>query len=279
MRYSRKFGVWGGVLLGLSLVSCALSAAVAQPWETIEWRVIEGDGNFYRTALQGQEVALRRGDARRRVPSYDQGDFPEPESGCGPTAALNWLLWMENLGCFGAPALRVDDATHVKETFALIDEQIRNMRQDLSERRVGSNRAQIAATMDHLAGELSEGKVRMAVRSFKTPLKIVDLLGFVKSQRAGILIGQVVEDGPGSELGELHALNLVAVDRRGGLMLNNWGERGYGYLRTYPDGQYFFPENTEQAGLKIVEAMCLIPIRVTLDTDGEERTSQPSKVY
>lgn len=279
MYHSPKSRVWIRAFFGLFLFLWAPLGLTAQDWEAIEWRVLDGEGDFYRAPIMGQEVALSRGDARRRVPSYDQDDFPEPESGCGPTAVLNWLLWMETLGCFGPSTLRVDDPGDAKETFALIDKQIRSMRQQSTDRRVGSNRAQIAATMDHLAGEWSDGSVRIAVRSFKAPVKLVDLLGFVKGQRAGILIGQVMEDGVGSEAGEFHALNLVAVDRGGGLMVNNWGERVYGYLRSYPDGQYFFPENSEQAGLKIVEATCLIPVWVSDGDPQTEQLKEAPKVY
>lgn len=258
----RKYGMLCRVLVAFGVMGGATSAACAQRWEAVEWRVKDGRGQFYRTTFSGEEVVLRRGDARRRVPAFHQKNFPEPESGCGPTAVLNWMLWMRELGCFGEAENGADSAVFARHIFWEIDREIREMRKEDLPSRNGSNRAQIAAAMDRLARDWSGGTVRMAVRAYETPLKMVDLLSFIRGQRAGILIGQVVENAQTGEAGDFHALNLVAVDRGGGLMVNNWGERVYGYLRTYPDGQYFYPENAEQAGLKIIEALCMVPVHI-----------------
>jgi hypothetical protein len=45
-------------------------------------------------------------------------------------------------------------------------------------------------------------------------------------------------------------------------MVNNWGKKIYGSLRTYPDGQFYFPRDASQEGMRVEEAVCFVPVKV-----------------
>lgn len=254
------------------------------PYEVLEASPsATGAVRFFPFRMEGTEIRGAGAEARRHVPAMNQRDFPEPESGCGPTAVLNWMLWMQDQHLLGTPR-----ETHGLEARALagfqrIEEEIRRLRgTEAGGSRGGSNEFEIISAMDRLAYQLSSGDVRMAYRRFHAPLKMAEVLEFTTGYRSGILIGRVVEDRATGQLGEYHALNLVAGDRSGYLMVNNWGERVYGALRTEPDGQYFYASTADHPPIKVERALCFVPFRpatqrVVLSLERESLVAFPGE--
>ncbi|MFP4282586.1 MAG: hypothetical protein ACLFU2_08205 [Opitutales bacterium] len=251
------------LLLALAVVSARAMSATGDGWWLLLPRLEAGRMVYYRVAVEGTEVAPPHGDARRRVPAMNQRDFPAPESGCGPTAALNWLLWMENEGLFGRRPSRTITPERARSLFHRIDREILTLSANGSRgARGGSSMAELAVTMDRLVDERSEGALRLHFAHFEPPLRVVDLLEFTRGMRSGILLTRVVNDRQTLVAGEYHAVSLVAGDRAGGLMVNNWGARVYGHLRTLPEGQFFFPQDSSQEALRIEGALCFVPLRL-----------------
>lgn len=227
-----------------------------------------GDGTvrFRPYRMRGEELPRGNAGARRRVPSMNQDDFPEPESGCGPTAVLNWVLWMQDQNLLRKPSRAAPERERAKDGFLRIEREIFGLRgKNRSASRGASNAPEIISAMDRMAHELSDGEVRMAYRQFEAPLRVADLLEFTSGYRSGILIVRVVDDLEKGTFGEYHAVSLVAGDTSGHLMINNWGEQVYGALRHRPDGQYFYSSTNDHPPLKVEMALCFIPFRPTDD--------------
>ncbi len=221
---------------------------------------------FQSRRMQGVELTGSRADARRRVPSMNQRDFPEPESGCGPIAIVNWLLWMQNEGILRKPMEGSNDWVLAHYNFRSVEREIFGLRGERSDRlRGGSNILEIAAAMDRIVYQLSAGAIRMHNERFDAPIRVNDWVQFTRGHRVGILVCRIVEDPATRRLGGYHAVSLVAGDRGGGVMLNNWGEQVYGVLRNERDGQFFYPENVSQPPLKVEYAVCFIPFRPAED--------------
>lgn len=226
----------------------------------------DGSVSYHIRPMDGVEVTTPAGDARRSVPAMDQRDYPEPESGCGPAAMLNWFLWWQSQGLLRSPLQGAESGVLARHDFQAIEREIFGLRGiDRAKLRGGTNALEIICAMDRLASQWSNGAIRMHYRQFDAPLKVADLLEFTKGQRSGILITRVVQaDG---SLGGYHAVSLVAGDRAGYLMINNWGERVYGSLRNEGRGQIFYPKNVAHPALKVENALCFIPFRPTKNTE------------
>jgi hypothetical protein len=223
------------------------------------------DGGLLLEQIPGNELTGAAVTARRRVPAMDQAAFPEPESACGPAAILNWLLWLDQERVLRLPRMGSGEVDAV-EVFRRIDGIFTELEPSRAENgRGGANLADIVLTMDRLLGEYSGGELRFGVESFEAPLAGADLLRVNRGYRCGILIGRVLDedgavtDGPDA----YHAVSLVAADRSGGVMLNNWGRQVFGHLRTEGGRQILRAENAIHPPLQVERVLCFRPFRPT----------------
>ncbi len=234
------------------------------PHEKSPFYVVEAvSGNagieFQRRGAHGREwLGGNPGEWRRRVPSYHQLDFPEPESGCGPVAILNWLTWYQDLGMLTKSIDWLGTDMRADDNHRLIEEEIVSLRNRTTGLRGGTTSLEIICAFDRIVNRLSNQRIRLGYEVYDVPLSIDDLTRFTRGFRSAILLVRPVNPETG-KLESLHAVSVVAGDRAGYLMLNNWGERLHGALRNEPNGQFFSPSNVESPRLKLEQLICLVP--------------------
>lgn len=259
LRFPRRpvrWRFWAGVVAGLALPALGRAAA----FEVLHAEnATAGEVLYTLVAVPGAELPGHSGNARRRVPARDQLDFADPEADCGPVAMLNWLLWLGQERKLELPPAD-PPAGLDQDLYGRIKTVLEELRGEVdTQPEAGVTAAEMALVMDRLADTFSAGRLRFQFQMMEAPLKVSRLFQFTEGFRCGILISRVVEED--GKPGEFHAVNLIAVDRRGGVMINNWGEQVFGYLRNEPEGQFFRAENTDHPALKIESAICLVPFQ------------------
>ena len=232
--------------------------------ETSSFSVVEAIAHsreirFVRRQASGREwFGTEPGEWRRAVPSYHQTDFPEPESGCGPIAILNWLTWYQNIGMLTKNIDQPGTKLRARHNHRLIEKEIVSLRNKTTGLRGGTTSLEIICAFDRIVNRLSSRSIRLAYEVHDAPMSMDDLTRFTRGFRSAILLVRPVNPKTG-QLESLHAVSVVAGDRAGYLMLNNWGERLHGALRNEADGQFFAPSNIDSPRLKIEQLICLIP--------------------
>lgn len=207
----------------------------------------------------GKELSGPGGAARRQVPALRQEDFPEPETGCGPAAMLNWLLWLEAQRALRFPREWTTAATP-RQLYEAIETTLAEIRRESTPGKRGPMRTdELVAVMDRLVREYSDGALRLAPEVFEAPVKISDLITFNRGYRCGFLVGEVLDDEASDQSTLSHVVSLVAADRQGGVMLNNWGARVYGHLRNEAGQQVFRARNADHPPMRIDCVIRLIP--------------------
>jgi len=214
---------------------------------------------FTRIGTHGAELQNPDPERRRLVPSENQRDYPEPESGCGPTAILNWILWYQNFDLLRKPVESPDPSFLKRLDFGMIEDEIVSLRDGDRSLRGGANVLEIIAAIDRVAARLSNGRVRMHYERHPAPLSINDLLRFTRGYRGAILVGRPVDPSTG-ELTGFHAVSAVAGDTSGYVMINNWGKKLYGAIRNEDDGQYFRPQGDGEWPIRLEYLVCFTPI-------------------
>jgi hypothetical protein len=229
-----------------------------------KWHPQKKRYDFYRRGMQGAEL-LMRGDARRYFISENQGDYPEPESGCGPTALLNLYVWYSKFGLLDE-SIRHSEPEHYKQLkFRQIDRKIRDIQQQSRTQHRGTNTLASIVAMDELVQEHSQGRTRLHFEIKKPPLSLKDFTGLSRNYRAGILSVQPKDPQTGLLMGH-HAVLCIRGDKVGMITIANWGEFSHGSLVQRKDGQWFVPRDNSQHELKINNLTVLIPFTPKSDS-------------
>lgn len=191
--------------------------------------------------------------------SESQNEFPQPESGCGPIALLNILVWYEKYGLI-EPLFRDSNSKRYKRRlFAEIDRRIFEKSGLQRNDTAGSRSQDIAMVLDDIVNEQSDGKLRIHTDYYPTPLRLANMLDTMPNFRTGYVLGYP-QDTNGKP-SALHAMTLIRADRAGYVTLATWGEKYRGLLRMRDGEQWFIPQNPEQVEIRIVGMIRFIPFQ------------------
>jgi hypothetical protein len=202
----------------------------------------------------------RTNNAQNRLSmvSESQYNYPEPESGCGPIALLNTLVWYEKYGLIEPLFRESTMPIYKKRLFGEIDRRLL-ARSGISRTELnGSRDIDVAMVLDSIVQEQSKGQLRIHADFYDTPLKLKDLLQTMPNFRVGYIMGYP-KDPVSGELLDLHAMTLIRADRAGNLTLATWGMNYHGLLRMRGNEQWFIPESSDQIEFKIEGMLRLIP--------------------
>lgn len=222
-----------------------------------KWNATTKRYDFYRRGTQGAEVPMR-GEARRYFISENQANYPEPESGCGPTALLNLYIWYSKFGLLDESIRHSDPQRYKELKFKQIDRKIREIQKESRTRHGGTNTLAAIVAMDELMQQYSKGSTRLHFEIKKPPLSQKDFTELSRNYRAGILSVRPKDQRTGLLLGN-HSVLCIRGDRSGMITLANWGEFSHGRLVERKDGQWFVPRDSSQHELKINNLTVLIP--------------------
>ena len=192
--------------------------------------------------------------------SEDQWNYPNPESGCGPVAMLNLLVWYEKYGLIN-PLYR--DANPTKYKFKLFQEIDRRLTKQAGAVRTqehGVKNLDIAIVMDSIVSECSKGAVRIHTDAISAPLKLNDFLESMQNFRSGYLIVRP-ENPQTGKLSNDHATVIIRADRAGNITLATWGQYYHGLLKMKNGEQWFIPQDPSHMKLKIIALIRFIPFK------------------
>jgi hypothetical protein len=202
--------------------------------------------------------------------SENQYHYPEPESGCGPTAMLNILIWYQKYGLVD-PVFRDADPKEFKlKTFRYIDDLLNRSAGRQRSEAGGSNNRDIALVMDQIVREHSDGRIRIQTDSVTAPIDLRVLLATNPNFRSGF-ISVYPKDPRTGELLALHATTFIRADREGYITIGTWGKTYRGLLRMRDGHQWFVPQNPKHLELRIHSYTRFIPFRPTTPEDQKPR--------
>lgn len=259
-------GVWKPTLHLLIASLLASSAALAQSQlKNHRFQVLVPtpgkSDEVYTQEMLGDE---RKNNSQNRLSliSASQEDFPEPTSGCGPTALLNILVWYEKYGLI-EPLLRdADPDRYESRLFNEIDRRIYEKSGIKRTQQEGSRSQDIAMVLDDIVKQQSGGKVRIHTDYFPAPFKLRNLLETMPNFRTGYVLGYPKDRNTG-EIQPLHAMTLIRADRAGYVTLATWGEKYRGVLRMRNGQQWFIPQEPDQLEIRLVGMIRFIPFKPT----------------
>jgi len=255
------------ILLSTSSISLGVRQPAERDFQVIERGTDKESGKtiFYLYKTRGTE---RTNNSLNRLSmlSEDQRDYPSPESGCGPTAMLNILVWYEKYGLI-EPRYRDVDPKHYKfKLFREIDTRLNLQAGQLRTEESGVNNMDAAMVMDAMVRERSKGTMRIHTDTIRAPLKLIDMLETMQNFRSGYLIVAPKDRSTGKMLDD-HAAAVIRADRAGYITLATWGKLYRGLLKTRGGEQWFIPQNPEHMELKIHGLTRFIPFRPTAPED------------
>lgn len=227
------------------------------PFYTVE--PIGSNGSYRRIGFRGQEC-INPNLERGIILSEDQSGYPVPDSGCGPTAILDWLIWYQNSGLVPRSTQHADLATYKRITFDLIDRRIAALKGHARTYSGGTNSTELMVVFDELVRDLSQGKIRLSCDQTDAPLSLRNLLNQTRYYRAGILIVQVY-DPKAPPPGAFHAVALLRTDTTGRISIANWGKYEHGHLVQKSDGQWFVADDESTLPMKVRSLLTFIPFR------------------
>ena len=193
--------------------------------------------------------------------SENQLNYPTPETGCGPTALLNILIWYEKFGLIPPRYRDADPRVYKLKLFRDIDHRLAFQSGITRTEMMGTRGMDIAIIIDQIVNERTEGQIRIHTDIIEAPLKLKDLLATTKNFRSGYLTVAVPRELVGSGSTNLHAAVIIRTDREGYVTLGTWGEIYRGLLKERNGEQWFIPQNKNHMKLKVVELMRFIPYR------------------
>jgi len=204
----------------------------------------------------------RKNHAENRLSmiSESQQDYPDPESGCGPIALLNTLVWYEKYGLIQPLFREADPERYKQRLFAEIDRRLLRFSGIPREERQGSRNIDIAQVLDEIVQTQSDGELRVHTDYFEAPIRLQDLLDTMPNFRAGYVLGHPKDPKTG-EMQVLHAMTLIRADRAGYVTLATWGEKYRGLLRMRDGQQWFIPQQAHQAEIQLVGMQRFIPFK------------------
>ena len=255
-------------LLALSLSAFSSIAIGGRTPAERDFQIVEreksketGEFQFYLRTLRGTE-RTNNSMNRLSMPSEDQGKYPTPQSGCGPTAMLNILVWYEKYGLI-EPSFRDANTENYKfKLFREIDSRLTKQAGSVRTEENGVSDMDTAIVMDAIVRENSKNEVRIHTDSLEAPLKLNDLIDTMQNFRSGYLIVTPKSRNTGKLL-DSHAATLIRADRSGYITLATWGELYRGLLKKRPDGQWFIPQDPTHMELKVQGMTRFIPFRPT----------------
>jgi hypothetical protein len=216
---------------------------------------------FYLRTLRGTEQS-NNSQNRLSILSENQHDYPAPESGCGPTAMLNILVWYEKYGLVEPYSRNADPTRYKLELFTEIDRRLTEQAGMARTEETGVNNLDAAMVMDSMIQERSKGAVRIHTEAIEAPLKLSDFLDTMQNFRSGYLIVSPKDRTTGKRYND-HAAVVIRADRAGYITLATWGQHYRGLLKIRRDGQWFIPQDPTQMELKVHGLTRFTPFRPT----------------
>jgi hypothetical protein len=264
--------LFSATLLALALILTHSTVIAGRTPVERDFQVVErgihkesGQMMFYLRTLRGSERANNSLN-RLSILTENQQDYPTPESGCGPTAMLNILIWYEKYGLIEPYSREADLRLYKLKLFQDIDRRLRKQSGVIRTEESGINNMDAAMVMDAIVRERSEGAVRIHTDAIVAPLKLSDFLDSMQNFRSGYLIVAPKNRDTGELLND-HAVVVIRADRAGYITLATWGQLYRGLLKTRPDGQWFIPQDPTHMELKIHGLTRFIPFRPTAPAD------------
>ena len=222
------------------------------------WNETKNRYDFYRSGMSGAEI-IQRGNNRRYFISENQGDYPEPASGCGPTALLNLFIWYSKFGLLEESIQHADQETYKQLKFKQIDEKLLDIQRLSRSRNGGTNTLAAIVAMDELIQEHKKrDNLRLHFEVKSAPLNHKDFFALSRNYRAGILSVRPKDKQTGALLSN-HAVLCIRGDTSGSITIANWGEFSHGRLVNRPDGQWFIPSDPTEHEMRINSLTTLIP--------------------
>ncbi|MGB0416466.1 MAG: hypothetical protein ACPGKS_06435, partial [Coraliomargarita sp.] len=221
------------------------------------WNAQRREYEFYRRGMHGSEVPLKI-EARRYFLSEDQREYPEPESGCGPTALLNLYIWYTKFGLLKESIRHSNLEKYKQLKFRQIDRKLLEIQRASRTRSGGTNTLEQIVAMDELVQQYAKNPTRLHFEIKKPPLKRKDFTSLSLFYRVGILSVRPKDPKTGRLMGN-HAVLCVRGDTAGMISIANWGDFSHGYLVEREDGQWFIPKDASQYELRINQLTTLIP--------------------
>ncbi|MEO0511211.1 MAG: hypothetical protein AAF065_15280, partial [Verrucomicrobiota bacterium] len=249
------------VLLVSNRLISSQNLLVDHIFEVPEYVFRDNQRQMVMQSIQGNE---RKNNSLNRLSmiSGNQFNYPEPESGCGPIAMLNILVWYEKYGLI-EPLDRTPDITDYKrKLFTEIDHRIAQKSGASRNQSGGTRTGDIIVVMDEIIQKRSNGRLRMHANFYETPLQLEDLLETMPNFRAGYIVARPINPENGS-LFSSHAMSIIRVDRAGYLTLATWGEKYRGLLRQRNGKQVFVPQDPDQIEFQIEGFYRFIPFEPT----------------
>ncbi len=253
------------------ITACALlqltSAEQISDFKIIVKRVEDdGETRYYHELISGIE-RTNSGLNRSGLGSENQLDYPQPESGCGPTALLNILIWYEKYGLVQAQHRDANPRDYKQKLFDTIDREIMGIAEADRMTLKGTSSAQVGIALDQLVQAGSNNQLRMHTEFRMPPLQTNDFREVTKQFRAGYLV--VKPKGNGRFIvpeNQDHAVTVLRCDLAGNITLSTWGQIYRGRLKMRDGSQWFIPSNPEQLELEIKKLIEFIPFKpVTTD--------------
>ena len=190
--------------------------------------------------------------------SENQLDYPTPETGCGPTALLNILIWYEKFGLIRPLYRDANPRKYKLKLFKEIDRHLARQSENKRTDEIGTRGLDIAIVMDRIVKEHTEGKVRIHTDIVEAPLTLANCLETTKNFRSGFLMVNPKDLISGELLGG-HAAVIIRTDRAGYVTLATWGQLYHGLLKERNGEQWFIPQNPKHMELKISWLMRFVP--------------------
>lgn len=192
--------------------------------------------------------------------SENQLNYPNPESGCGPTAMLNLLVWYEKYGLIDPRYRDADSEKYKLKLFREIDHRLAIQAGTIRTNERGIRNLDIAVIMDSIVRERSKGAVRIHTDIFNAPIELKDILESMRNFRSGYFIVQPEDPNTGELLND-HATVVIRIDRAGYITLANWGQHYHGLLKMRNKEQWFIPQDPKHLKLKIIAMVRFIPFQ------------------
>jgi len=221
------------------------------------WNAATGSYDFFRVRMEGAERSLRAA-ARGAILSENQGEYPEPESGCGPTALLNLYIWYSKFGLVKESVRHAEPDQYKQLKFAEIDRRMREVQKQSRTEAGGTNVLETIVVLDALVQAYAPRPTRIHYRILEPPLATRDFLKLNRNFRAGLLSVRP-KDLETGELLDNHAVLVIRTDRTGKITVANWGEHVHGRLVRRGEHQWFVPDSADQNELRINRLTELIP--------------------
>ena len=242
----------------LMILACELSSEVSH-FQVVKSEKNGANSNYSLHTLKGSE-RMNYGFNRLSMLSENQAHYPTPESGCGPTAMLNILIWYEKFGLIPPLYRDANPLDYKSKLFNEIDRRLVEQSGTTRTQNLGVKNLDTAIVMDLIVSQRTKGTVRIHTDFIKAPLKLGDFFETTKNFRSGYLIVKP-KDLETDQFLDDHVAAIVHADRTGYITLATWGNYYRGRLQKRYDGQWFVSQDAVQIELKVKALTRFIPFR------------------